>query len=81
SDWMPRNLDRRVEVLAPIEDPEIKRRLKNDYLDAYLKDNQKARRLLTDGSYERIRDDGEPFSVQLSFQERSNVVEFGNRRD
>jgi polyphosphate kinase len=55
ADWMQRNLDRRVELLAPIVDPRLKQHLKEDVLDVCLRDNVKARRLLADGSYERVR--------------------------
>jgi polyphosphate kinase len=55
ADWMQRNLDRRVELVAPIEDPRIKKHLKEEVLDVCLKDNVKARRLGPDGSYERVR--------------------------
>lgn len=54
ADWMQRNLDRRVELLAPIEDPRLRRHLKEEVLDVCLRDNVKARRLLPDGSYERV---------------------------
>lgn len=54
ADCMSRNFDRRVEVLAPIYDPNLKKYLKDAVLATYLKDNVKARRLLADGSYERI---------------------------
>jgi polyphosphate kinase len=78
SDWMPRNLDRRVEVIGPIEDPELKKYLKDDFLEAYLRDNVKARQLMPDGSYERVSQlsDEPPFNSQLSFQENSNVIKF-----
>jgi polyphosphate kinase len=70
SDWMPRNLDRRVEVLTPVQDPSIKDYLRNIYLEAYLKDNVKARVLQPDGSYLRVHPaEGEkPFNCQESFQ-------------
>jgi polyphosphate kinase len=55
SDWMPRNFDRRVEVVTPVHDPHLKRYLKDVVLAAYLRDNVKARRLLPDGAYERLR--------------------------
>jgi polyphosphate kinase len=55
ADWMQRNLDRRVELVAPIEDPRIKKHLKEKVLDVCLSDNVKARRLSPDGSYERVR--------------------------
>ena len=54
ADWMPRNLDRRVELLVPIEDPAAQARL-TAILETSLQDSAKARRLLPDGSYERIK--------------------------
>jgi polyphosphate kinase len=80
SDWMPRNLDRRVEVLTPVEDDKLKWFLKEQYLEAYLRDNEKASELQPDGSYRRpIADNSEPFNAQLSFQRHSNVIAFDNR--
>ncbi len=78
SDWMPRNLDRRVEVLAPVNDPEIRKYLKDQFLVSYLKDNVKARELRQDGTYQRaVRQPGESdFDSQMSFQGVSNVVQF-----
>jgi polyphosphate kinase len=55
SDWMPRNFDRRVEVVVPINDTRLRSYLKDVVLDAYLRDNTRARRLLPDGTYERLR--------------------------
>lgn len=55
ADWMQRNLDRRVELLAPINDPRLRTHLKEEVLDVCLRDNVKARRLLPDGTYERVR--------------------------
>ena len=54
ADLMPRNLNRRVEILAPIEGERLVRRLKDQLLGTYLADNMKARRMLSDGSYVRI---------------------------
>lgn len=80
SDWMPRNLDRRVEVLSPVADEKMKWFLKEQYLESYLHDTAKARLLRPDGSYVRPEvGDSEPFNAQLSFQGRSNVVEFNGR--
>ncbi len=53
ADWMQRNLDRRVELVAPIQDQPLKRRLK-DILDLCLRDNAKARVLSPDGTYSRV---------------------------
>jgi polyphosphate kinase len=55
ADWMSRNFDRRVEVIAPVYDPNLKRYLKDVVVATYLKDNVKARLLLPDGSYERVQ--------------------------
>jgi polyphosphate kinase len=70
ADWMTRNLDRRVEVVTPILDTNLKRHLKNAVLDAYMKDNTKARMLNSEGSYERVpMAPGEAtFNSQLHFE-------------
>jgi polyphosphate kinase len=54
ADWMHRNLDRRVEVVAPVKDTRLRDYLKDFLLDAYLRDNVKARALNADGSYTRL---------------------------
>jgi polyphosphate kinase len=54
ADWMPRNLDRRVELLVPVEDPACRSRLIS-ILKTSMRDTVKARRLLSDGSYERVK--------------------------
>src|SRR5882724_6119374 len=55
ADWMPRNLNRRVEVVCPINDLKLKKYLRLEVLDAYLRDNVNARVLRADGFYERVR--------------------------
>jgi polyphosphate kinase len=55
ADWMYRNLSRRVEVIVPIKDAQLRAYLKDTVLDAYLKDNVNARELRSDGKYERIK--------------------------
>jgi polyphosphate kinase len=55
ADWMPRNFHRRVEVMFPIEAPELKRRILQEVIPAYLSDNKRARVLLADGSYSRLQ--------------------------
>jgi len=54
ADLMPRNLDRRVEVLFPVRDPALVRHLRDEVLETYLRDNVRARRMRGDGSYERL---------------------------
>ncbi len=58
ADLMPRNLDRRVETLFPVDDPRVRASLLNDVIETHLRDNQQARVLLPDGSYEHVRPEG-----------------------
>ncbi len=53
ADLMPRNLNRRVEVLFPVEDKGLIRVLKEDILGTYMKEQAKARHMLPDGKYVR----------------------------
>ena len=55
ADLMPRNLDHRVEVIFPVEDPRWREVIVNDILGVGLRDNVQARRLLADGTYERMQ--------------------------
>ena len=52
---MPRNLDRRVEVLFPVEPRPLRDTILRDILQVHRHDTLQARRLLPDGSYERLR--------------------------
>jgi len=51
ADWMPRNLFERCEVAFPILDPQLRQRIREEILGAYLADNVEARFLQSDGSY------------------------------
>ena len=67
ADLLPRNLNRRIEVMARIVDAALVRRLRDDILGAYLADDRRVHRLRADGSYERAGDDGTPvFDVQAA---------------
>lgn len=52
ADWMPRNLDKRVEIMFPVEDPAIREQVLH-ILEVQLADNMKAHVLQPDGSYEK----------------------------
>lgn len=67
ADLMPRNIDRRVEVLFPVQDADVIHYLRDEMLVAYQRDNIKARRLLPDGTYERLKLD--PGTSPLCVQE------------
>ncbi|MBT9331014.1 polyphosphate kinase 1 [Paracidobacterium acidisoli] len=56
ADWMPRNLFERCEVVFPIRDPQIKARIRNEILAAYLADTVKARLLAMDGTFTRAEE-------------------------
>jgi polyphosphate kinase len=61
ADLMPRNLDRRVEQLFPVEDPDLRESLYEHIFRVHLKDNMQARRLQPDSTYERVHpEEGEP---------------------
>ena len=53
ADWMPRNLDRRVEIIFPVENEELKHRVMH-ILEVELADNTKAHLLQKDGTYEKV---------------------------
>ncbi len=73
ADWMPRNFYRRVEIAFPIESPKLREEIISEMLPALLNDRVKARELLPDGSYIRLKPrPGEPHSqAQLFFRERA----------
>jgi len=72
ADWMPRNLDRRIELLFPVESAEGRQKVLLA-LDAIFQDNVKARRLQTDGSYRRRRPakGEEPYRAQIELYRES----------
>jgi len=72
ADWMPRNLDRRIELMFPVETPDCKRRV-IEALDTLVKDNVKGRRLNGDGVWKvPPRPASEPpFVAQLALYEQA----------
>ena len=67
ADWMSRNLDRRVELLVPIENPQLVHRVL-DILDACFKDNTQACDMAPDGSYHPATGRRKPFAMQAHLQ-------------
>jgi polyphosphate kinase len=70
ADMMQRNLDRRVEILFPVEDVDIKNQIIGEILAVTIMDNVKARQLSSDGTYHRTKPDGEALNSQLYFLQR-----------
>jgi polyphosphate kinase len=68
ADWMPRNFQRRVEVMFPVDDEELRDRVVDEILAVALRDNVKARRLLSDGNYVRVRPEGDAPTVRSQYR-------------
>jgi len=73
ADWMPRNLNRRVEVIFPVLDPSLKSRVVDRIIPTFLSDNLKTRFITSDGTHQRPpRDESDPpIRAQLKFIERA----------
>lgn len=69
ADAMERNLDRRVEVITPVEDPELVNHIRENVLNRYLEDTVNARELCSDGTWKAIKPKSgkRPFDVQAWF--------------
>ncbi|HEY2253506.1 MAG TPA: RNA degradosome polyphosphate kinase, partial [Planctomycetaceae bacterium] len=80
ADWMPRNFQRRVELMFPLIEPTLKRRILHRILPTLLGDNVKAREMQPDGTYRRVvRKPGEPaLRAQLRFLAESQSSDFEN---
>lgn len=80
ADWMARNMDRRVEVVTPVLDANLKSYLIDTVLPAYLRDNVTARILTSDGTYQKPQFGAgeEPFNSQLFFEGKNSAPAVGS---
>ncbi len=85
ADWMPRNLDKRVEILFPVENEELQKELEH-ILDIQLRDNRKSHILQPDGTYEKPDRRGKvslcahEYFCEEAVQRAKKAVEPGNER-
>ena len=67
ADWMPRNLDGRVEALVPIENPTVHQQILDQIMEANLHDDVQSWSLQADGSWRRLTPGAKPMSAQAYF--------------
>jgi polyphosphate kinase len=67
ADWMPRNLDGRIETLVPLENATVRRQVMEQIMVANLKDDTQSWQMRPDGSYARIKPSRNPFSAHNYF--------------
>jgi polyphosphate kinase len=80
ADWMPRNFRRRVELMFPLIEPALKRRMLQRILPTLLGDNVKAREMQPDGTYRRVprESDAPPLRAQMRFLQEAQTGEYEN---
>jgi polyphosphate kinase len=75
ADWMTRNLTRRIELMCPVLDPDLKKMMTH-ILNLSLNDNVKSRELMSNGMYERIKNEQTPIRSQFKAMETISWKKF-----
>ena len=77
ADWMPRNFDRRVEVVVPLENPTIHSQVLNQIMMSNINDKAQSWNLLSDDSYQRIKTRKGDFSAHHYFMTNPSLSGVG----
>jgi polyphosphate kinase len=80
ADWMPRNLLQRIEILTPINDPEIAQSIL-DYLEVQLSDNVQAKKMQQNGEYKEVENNLSPVNSQHLMEKYFNKASDAIRKN
>ena len=80
ADWMPRNLDRRVEIMVPIENPTVHRQIVEQIMDHNFKDKAQSWIMQSDGTYRRRSRNSHSFNAHDYFMTNPSLSGRGSAR-